>query len=382
MIWIVIFLLGVLVGLVGALIPGIHSNTIISIGNSLGIENFEFFILAVFGAHMVASYVPAIFFGIPEQNSVLASLPGHRMTLSGKGLTALKIVLFSLIISLLLSVGLFYPSMSVFPFVYDGIKEWMPEMLILISAVLILKSKKPIVGGVLFLIAGVLGYFTLRADLGDPFLPLFSGMFAINSILNYSNSKIPEQKEKELNLDFIPYILVGTVFGFFADLFPGIGSASQIAAFISLLIPFNTAGYLATVSSVTMSEAVFSFATAASIGKSRMGATAVLSESIKIQENLGFVLALFMVSVLIAVIAVYLIRRKIVEFAKIDFSEMRVLLALYLCGISFLVDGFIGLLVLGVASLLGWIFSKLEIEKTLMMGAVIVPTILLLLRVW
>ncbi|MBI2079626.1 tripartite tricarboxylate transporter permease [Candidatus Micrarchaeota archaeon] len=377
-----VFIFGILIGVLSALIPGLHSNTVISIAKTLDVPFLPAFILAVFGSHLISSYIPSIFFGIPEQGSVLAVLPGQRMVRQGKGIAALKIVLFASILSLLISVSVFYPSLTLFPLIYSSIKSFIPHILILFSSILILRSKNLILSFLVFAVSGMLGYFSLNADLVDPFLPLFSGMFAISAILNYKKSKIPVQKDEKIEPNFIFYVLIGTLFGFFADLLPGVGSASQIATFISILFPINTVGYLATISSVSMSEAVFSFSTAASIDKSRMGATAMLSEQINIENNLLFVIALFLAAVAVSCLIIYFLRKKIGALSGIDFSHFNILIGAYLILISFLIDGWLGVLIISLGALLGWITIKLEVERTMMMGAVIIPTILLLFRIF
>ena len=91
------FIAGIILGMLGGLLPGIHSNTIISILSSVGLSgiDFAYVIIAVMASHQLFSFIPSIFFGIPEQGSVLSVLPGQRMVREGNGTLALKVVLAS-----------------------------------------------------------------------------------------------------------------------------------------------------------------------------------------------------------------------------------------------------------------------------------------------
>ncbi len=383
---ILFFVIGIFLGILSGLIPGLHSNTVISILSSLGLtkEQLAFLIIALLPVHMIISFIPSIFFGIPEQQTVISVLPGQRLVLKGKGLAALKIVLLSSLFAVLFSIALFYPSLSFFESVFALIRPYVGYILILFSLIFLLRTKNPFLSFLFFAIAGMLGYYSMNTKLVDPFLPLFSGMFAMGAILNYQKSKIPKQKDEKVALDMsiIKFVFFGVIAGAFADLLPGISSPSQVATFLTIFLPINTLGYLATISSISMGEAIFSFATSASINKSRMGATASLAKIFPIDQNLVLILVLFLIAVAIAAVIVYLSRNLIAKLVNIDFSLFNILLAIYLFVIIVLIDGPIGLVIFALTSILGFLTVRLGVERTNLMGAVIVPTILLLFRIF
>lgn len=371
-------LIGVFLGLLSGLLPGLHSNTIISVISSLGIddESLALIIIALLPAHLVTSFIPAIFFGIPESGTVVAVLPGQRMVLRGGGLVALKVILFSSIIAALLSIALFYFSLGLFPLIYGAVRQYMGWILLAVSATLLAKSRNPALALAVFLCAGTLGYFSLGSDMKDPFLPLFSGMFAVAAIVNYRKTRIPKQEDKEIGTSFIKFSVAGVFFGFMADLIPGVGSPSQVATFLSIFLPLNTIGYLAAISSISVSEAIFSLSTSASIDKSRIGATVWLSELIDIESNLAMLLTFFLISMVLTVGIIYVMRKHIAKLASLDFSRLNIILGLYLVSITFVLDGFFGLLVLAAGGALGLATLKLGAERINLMGAIIVPTLL------
>ncbi|VVC03757.1 Tripartite tricarboxylate transporter TctA family protein [Candidatus Bilamarchaeum dharawalense] len=378
------FCIGLLTGFVSGFFPGLHPNMIIPILSSLGIDDrtLAILIISLYPANLISSFIPSIFFGVPDGRTVVTILPGQRMVLEGKGLNALKVVLFSSIVTALLAVGVLYFSLDFFSWAYEVIRKEMSWILLAIVILLLARGKKPHFSAFVFILSGLLGKFSLGSDMVDPFLPLFSGMFTIAAILNYRRSNVPKQDDEKIEFDFGKFIIIGIVLGMLADLIPGIGSPAQMATFATIFLPINTLGYLATISSISVSQAIFSLATSASIGKSRVGAMIWLAESIDIGKNLPFLIGLFILSMAISIGGVYLIRKQAAGLAGWDFSKMNIILSLYLFAITFVIDGWFGLGVLIISAVLGWLTIKLGVERTMLMGSIIIPTLLLLFRIF
>lgn len=372
--------LGIILGIFTGTVPGIHSNTLISVLETFGIEEgfFAAIIVSLYPAHLVASFIPSIFFGIPDQATVVSVLPGQRMVRAGKGIAALKTVLASSLFALIASVAVFSLSLEFFPLIYSAIRPVMKYVLLFLAGILIAKTKNPFMSIIIFMLAGMLGLYSLNSDMPDPFLPMFTGMFAMGMILNYQKGKIPEQKDEKISLSFMKYSFLGVLLGITADLIPGVSSPSQVAALASIAVPFQTVSYLATISSVAVSEAVFSLATSATIGKSRIGATVALSEATDIASQLDLLLPMFIISMALTVGIIYLLRKRIAGLAKIDFSVFNVILAFYLASLCLIINGLTGLFVFALGSALGWLTVKSGVERTTLMAAVILPTLFVL----
>ena len=372
---------GILLGMVAGLIPGLHSNTLAAALSGMGIsgEDAAVLIIAMFGAHAMFSFVPSIFLGIPDEAVTLSVLPGQRMTREGKGIDALRIMCGSALIAVLVAVALFPVSQALYPVVYEGIKAYLAPIIMVISAVLVWKSKNPFLFGAVFILSGILGGATLRFEMEDPFLPLFGGMFAISSMLLWGKGKLPAQKEGKLDLGFIRYALAGVLLGWVADLLPGISSPAQVASFATIVVPFATPAYLALVSSIGMSEAVFAFSTSSTLGKARIGALAQAMEQTDVQANLILLLSVFVVAVAVSAVLIYVARKWIGKIAELDFFILNKMLIAYIIILTFLIDGIPGLIVLAPAVAIGIACLRLDVERTSVMGAIIVPTILLLL---
>ena len=376
------FIIGIILGCLTGMLPGLHSNTLISILSEIGIDetSFAILIIAIYPANLIVSFIPSIFLGIPEDSTVIAVLPGQRMVLKGKGLLALKTILLSSVFAALVSIVLFYPSLGFFPIIYGFMRPNMKYILLLLSIILLAKTKKPHLSLLIFLLAGALGYLSLNSEMKDPFLPMFSGMFAITAMINYGKRRIPEQKDTNIDFGFLKFSFLGVLLGFFSDLIPGIGSPSQVAVFATIFMPMNTLGYLATISSISISQAIFSLSSVASINKARVGAIIWLSDYIDIEKNLALLLPLFLIGITVSVFIVYLLRRKIGAMASLDLKEINWVLAAYLIIITFLLNGVFGVVILVLGSILGLVTTKMKIERTNLMGAIIVPTLILLFR--
>ncbi len=386
----VYLVLGFFIGLATGLFPGLHPNAVISILAASGINGQEAaaMIVALLPANLIAAFIPAIFFGIPDSRAVAIMLPGHRLVLEGKGVVALKVVLLSSIITIALSTLALPLALLAYPLIYAAIKEWVKWVLLAASAILIVRSRKPHLAVIIFILAGMLGYVTLNSKLADPFLPLFSGMFAVASILTYVSGKVPEQHDTEFAgsdsgiKSLLPYILLGVLLGFVADLLPGISSSAQVATFATAFMRPTTLGYLSLTSAISISQVAFSFATEVALGKARVGSTAWLANFADFKTDLWLITLLFCISMALAAFAIYAIRKRVVALANVDFSSFNLLLGAYLIAICYVIDGPFGLVVLILGSMLGWLTIKLGVERTALMAAVIVPTMMLLFRVF
>ncbi|MFN7991393.1 MAG: tripartite tricarboxylate transporter permease [Candidatus Micrarchaeia archaeon] len=378
------FLIGFLSGLLGGLLPGLHSNTLISALASSGLDRktMATAIAALFPAHIISSFIPAIFFGVPDQGALMIALPGQRMARSGKGILALKCVILSSVAALVAAVALLPATLWFFPAVYPVLSPWMGFVLVAMTIALLAKSRRPLAGIMIFILSGMLGILSFKSGLTDPFLPLFSGMFAMAGIFSYQKGGVIEQSDEPAGKGLLRFTLYGLIIGLAAVMVPGVGSSSQAAALLAIAVPLDSIAYLAATSSITMSQAVFSLATSASIGKSRVGATAWLAGFTDIGADLPAILSVFCFSAGLASLAVYALRKKAGGLAGIDFSRFNLIFGAYLTALTFLIDGPAGLLVLGASTLCGLLALRAGAGRTTMMGAIILPTLLLLFRIF
>src|SRR3989344_2969649 len=103
-------LLGILAGIITGLLPGIHINLVSAflVASSafllafLSPVSIIIFIVAMTITHTFLDFIPSVFLGAPDDDSVLAVLPGHEMLLKGKGHEAIILTLYGGIIGIIL----------------------------------------------------------------------------------------------------------------------------------------------------------------------------------------------------------------------------------------------------------------------------------------
>jgi putative membrane protein len=375
--------IGLFLGILSGLVPGIHPNFVVSVVDKLGIDSdtLSLILVSMYSASLVFSFIPSIFFGIPE-DTVVSALAGQRLALRGRGVAALQTMALSALAASLMASAIFFLSLDFYGGIYPMISRHVKYLLLASAVLLLIRSRNPKLAVAVFMAAGILGKVTLDSDLADPFLPLFSGMFAISSIMSSGSGTLPRQEEEPLWMDFPKFSALGVALGLVANLLPAIGSPAQIAAIASIFVPLESLQYLATISSISASQAIFSLSSAASIGKGRNGVTAWVAENITIQNNLGILVAGFLISMAASALIVYFCRKKIAEAAELDFSAIAKIIAAYIFAVTFIIDGFWGVAVLLAGSLLGLITIRLGAGRINLMGSIILPTLMLLFGIF
>lgn len=380
--------IGIALGILSGLMPGIHSNTVASILSTLPVppDALAFVVVAVLGAHIVFSFFPSVFLSIPDDTVVSSVLPGHRMALAGRGREAITVCAVSIVLAAALSALLLPAVIALLPAAYSIIGPHTGIILIAASIFLVAseqEGKKIIIAACVFLLAGALGVATMRGGIVDPLFPAFSGLFAGSGILlSFTSSRgIPKQEKGETELDFIWFVIAGVVLGALSDLLPGIAAPAQIAIFASVFIVADEARkFLALVASIAASHAVFAFAALVSIGKAREGALAILNEAKPIGAgDLPALVGVLLLSIGVSVFLLMRLSRHADRLQKIGLHNLNLgILAYLVCAIA-IISGGGGLLVFATATAIGLLPPLLGVRRTHVMGLIIVPSVLLAL---
>ena len=151
--------------------------------------------------HTFVDYIPSIFFGAPDEDSVLSVLPGHKLLLKGRAYYAIIFTLYGSLTALLI-ILLFTPIfIYLLPKIYLNVLKIMPIILILVSGYLIFTEKnKKLWALVIFILAGFLGIVSLNMPIQNPLLPLLTGLFGASNLMISikQKTKIPKQKISKL----------------------------------------------------------------------------------------------------------------------------------------------------------------------------------------
>jgi len=384
-----VLLAGMLFGALAGILPGLHSNTLNSIVLALNLpldgNSLALLIAAMACARLAFEAIPAILLFIPDENTVLAMLPGHRLALEGKAAPALRIFAFSTLASAAIALVLLLPALFVIPVAYSFLHPYTP--IILAAACIVMVSSERGAGrlaaALSLLLAGVLGLIALNSSLNDPFLPAFTGLFAVPAAFFALKSKanaLPKTQQKQAfdPTPFLPLILLGTLLGAFADLFPGMGSAAKIALFASFLVPLDSERFLSLAASISSSHLLFSFAALSSIGKARTGAAAAVSSVLGDvgSSELLLLAGAALISISASSALVFLSSGRIAkEFGRLDHRAINLVMLAFIPLLVLCLEGLQGLAVLAAASLIGALPIISGTKRITLMGFILIPAL-------
>ncbi len=400
-------LIGIMLGFFCGLIPGIHPNTIGAIvAQTLGQEQSTAIILiAVLGTYSAVSFLPAMFLAIPEGNTQISLLPAQRMYKMGKAQEGLIVFSFSLCISAIVALIIVFLFSDIVASGFSIVKPYTAIILIIISLMLISREKKirKIIFAILvFGLSAILGFVSLNSHIPDPLFALFVGFFAIPALMTHKDNQIkikdetqsdikyiknietlkplnhPNKNERNVSL-FLPYIILGVILGAIADYLPGVSTPSQLAVFSSIVSKkMDAQKFISQIASIEASHCVFSIASASKVNIARVGAVAIANEAYKFSEqNMGLFLAIFALSLGIGALFILHMGKKIEHtISNIKFEKIAKILCIYLLALCFLLNGAYGVVVMSVATLIGFLPLKLNVSRTHVMGSIIVASII------
>lgn len=137
--------LGILIGSITGIFPGIHVNTSGAIVFTLSPYLLQFtspevicvFLASLAISHAILEFIPSTLLGVPDEGTALSILPGHRMVLEGRAKEAIRIVAiggFGAIIVTILTLPLFA---IILPSIHEVSKPYLWIFLLIVSIILI-----------------------------------------------------------------------------------------------------------------------------------------------------------------------------------------------------------------------------------------------------
>lgn len=382
-------LIGLLLGTVTGLIPGLHPNNLfviilasIPFLTALPLHSILAFVVSLSVSNTFIDFIPSIFFGAPEEDSVLSVLPGHRMLLAGRGYDALFLATTGgLMVVILTAVSLPLLISSV-PLLYYSIKPVIHFILIAIVFWMILTEKKKLAAVSIFLVAGLFGFISLNSLPSDQALfPALTGLFAISTLTMsiFSGVRIPAQKKtREIRASWIRGGLTGWLAGLLAGLLPGIGS-SQAGVISSQFFRVKRKEFIITLGGINTSNIFFTLIVFFLIGKTRSGASWFISQlfSTFTYNDLILIAIIGVITCFISVIIT--LRTGSFVMNRINGRNYQkiskgTLISLFILIIIF--SGLPGLLIALIGSMIGLLTIAYGIKRTHMMGFLLFPTIL------
>ncbi len=408
---------GALLGLVAGLLPGLHSNTIAALLASLapaallGLpappETSALWlasaILATAVAETFASFIPATFFGAPDEGTALVTLPGHRLLLEGRGYEAVALSALGSLGAVALAFVLLLPfRFLVGPPVegYGLLRSALLPLLAAVTALLILtdhdvlRPRSPLWAAAIFLFSGALGLVALDLPTpsplgfwGSPLLPLLLGLFGLPALLISSAGppEIPPQRLEEPTVAPGPAavsVASGTVWGAIMGLLPGVTSAQATVLAMLTRRRREPEQVVLTLSAVNTANALFVLASYFLILRPRSGAMASISHFLPPEPwgglapppALAGLLTAVVVAALVGYVAVRWMGRGLAPLlARVSYTTLSRGLLVFLVALTFLFTGWMGLAMLVPATAIGLLPPRLGVRRTHAMGVLLLP---------
>ena len=413
---------GFSLGIITGIIPGIHVNNtaalilaMMPLLQSYNIPPLCIVIVILSNAipHTFIDIIPSVLIAVPEPDTALAVLPGHSMTIEGRGFEAIRLSALGSAGGVITSLLLIPPLAWVFGEFYKSLYEYMAWALIALILLIILTEqgnsvvregslthlKYKAFAALVFLASGILGTISFASEKllnppiqigeGAVFLPMLSGLFGASTLIisMFSTRELPPQEETEYTLPpkrLMRGIFFGSTAGSLVAWFPGVSSA--VATIIArLAIPHNYEEseneFIVSLSSANTSNAIFTLTALYVIGKTRSGAVAAIDQIITMnQETMLLLFTIISLTALISYPATILIGRKTLKlFEHLNYTYLSASVLTLLLSMVILFTGTTGLAIFATAIPIGMLPHYLGVRKSHLMGCILLPVTLYLL---
>lgn len=385
---------GVALGLISGLLPGIHVNTLAGIllaSLSLLLPIFGPFFLAaaLFSAlitHCFLDAIPSTFLGIPDADTAVAVLPAHALCMEGKGEEAVRISALGSAAGLAAAVPLCGLLLIVMPSFQSFIDWGSGVVIVAVVGFLIARSESPLWGLVTFCASGILGIFAFRYSflapslLGDGavLMPLLSGLFGISLLIRSGKGAIPPQRFSGLDIQpggVVRGTMLGGAAGLVVGWLPGLSNATANGVLATAVnYARDSRGYLLATSAANTTNAVVGLAAFFAVERTRNGVVAAIS-MIDTPP-----LPVLLASGTLAGLAAYLLTIRLSGMASflesVDRGRLNLIVVVFVSAVSFFSAGLFGIVLLAMATAIGFVPRLVNIPQVYCMGSIMVPVML------
>lgn len=401
-------LLGIICGVCTGLVPGIHVNTAGAFTfafspfllNNYSPEFLAVFLLSMSISHALLEFIPAMFLGVPDDGTVLSVMPGHYMILQGRGKEAIRLVALGGFGSVIVTIILLPIFMASLPLLYGILKPIIWLLLIIVSIYMLIRLNRDLKSflwsAVIFIISGVLGLIVLNTPLSTSisFLCLFSGLFGVSTLFFSLSQKsiLPSQNRfHEIKIDgnIIRGIFAGGIAGSLLGFLPGMGPAQGSLLAQELSGGNDTGnkreGFLVAMSGVNASDALFSLIAIYLIGNPRSGIAVYVNHILQGLDFNHLILMIFtaITAVSLSIFLCLKIGDKMSQIMeKINYKKITCVVIFFMSFLVFVfviiehANIFFVMLAYFTSIALGLLPHYLELNKSHLMGVLIVPAII------
>tara|TARA_Y100000310_G_scaffold337851_1_gene425976 strand:- start:122 stop:1306 length:1185 start_codon:yes stop_codon:yes gene_type:complete len=382
-----VMFIGVCLGIITGLIPGIHVNLISVLLLSFSAVLMEFLspllvaviIVSMAVTHTFLDTIPSVFLGAPEAETAMGILPGHRLLLAGKGFEAVMLTVLGSLLSLLIAVLCVPFLLPLVEAVYPVIKNWIGWILVIVCAFMLFREKNKFWALIVFAISGAMGLIVLNMSIDDVLFPLFSGLFGVSMLIYSLKDKIhlPEQVKTSIETKgSAKAIGCSVVVGWVSSFLPGLGPA-QAAVIGSQFVALSEKSFLVLVGGLSTVNMVLSLVTFYVLDKARNGAIVAVQELIAI-SYIDFLILLCValtVGGIASMLAIFLTKVFSKIVSKVDYSKLCIGVIVLIVVLVCLITKWLGLLILITAAAIGIIAPIKNVSRSQMMACLLIPVI-------
>ncbi|MBD3388709.1 MAG: hypothetical protein GF416_06545 [Candidatus Altiarchaeales archaeon] len=390
--YVLLALIGCLLGVVTGLTPGLHVNTVCLIGlgmySSMGLDAIGFgtAMVAMSLTHTFLDFIPSIFLGVPEEETALSVLPAHKLVLKGRAMDAVKLTAYGSILGLVFGLAMLVPALYIIPIVYNSIRGFVIYIVMAAAAYLILRERKTrgkIWAVIIMAMSGVLGVIALNMDsISSTYVlfPVFAGLFGLSGLIYSIKNEpqtIPQQEHSRAKIDrnILGSGLLGAIGGAVVGVLPAM-SPSQVGVIMSSIFGTNTQNFLVSVSAINTSDAIYSLVSLYTIQNPRSGVAVMLDRIIELDMNtLILFTGVFALSGSIATVMHIAIGRRAARgFNVLNYRLLSSAVLVFVLALVYTFTGIMGLLVAMASTAIGLLPILAGVSRTHLMGVLIVPT--------
>ena len=388
-------LLGVVLGTISGLLPGIHANTLAGVLLSLELVLLPFIgpgalaatMFAALITHTFVDSIPSTFLGIPDADTALSVLPAHALCLEGNGEEAVRIAALGSVCAMIISVPLSVACYFLLPALQPVFDWGIGLILIAVIGYMIVTSESPGWALALFGVSGTLGIFTLHYGFlgwhsiggGNALLmPLLTGLFGISVLLTASQGRMPVQAFSGISMDersVVKSSVLGTCAGVAVGWLPGLSNATANGLLASVIgYEKDRRAYILATSAANTANAFIGLAALYALSRMRNGVMVALSAL-----TLPPLSALFTAGVLAACAAyviTVMLSRSAHRLGGIEGKWLHGAVIVFVVAVSLILTGPFGGLVLLLATLIGLVPYLVNVPRMYCMGAVMIPVML------
>jgi putative membrane protein len=384
-------LIGIVLGALTGLAPGIHANTLASallatgagFSAVLGEEALAAAMFAALITHSFLDNIPSTFLGVPEAETALAVLPAHALCLEGRGEEAVRCSALGSALAMTFAVPLSVACMLLLPPLQPALDWGIGILLVAVVSYLVLSSESPAWAFAVFAVSGALGLFALRYGflawhmLGAEavFLPLLSGLFGLPVLLSASHGSIPEQRFSGISIPaavLTRHSLLGTLAGLLVGWLPGLSNATA-NGLLDAVVGYDRdrRGFIVATSAANTANAFIGLAAFFALGRTRNGVLAAMSGlslpsmPVLMVVGLGAAIAGFLLTIRFA--------RSAILLSRVDSRLLNLAVVAVLVLMSCALVGPFGLLVLVLATAVGFVPPLANVRRVHAMGAIMLP---------